>query len=97
MWRPKTVRNYKAIAKSVRQARPEPDCASKVGCGRTIDWKNQTILPLSEVEALFSTQDLEQVLSSFCSNADFIAKKNKKEENIVVFSKLGPNGKVVDL
>lgn len=79
------------------QARPATICSVKVGCGKSIDWKSQAILPLSEVEALFSTQDLEQVLANFCSNTDFIAKKSKKEENIVVFSKLGPDGKVVDL
>jgi hypothetical protein len=59
-------------------------------------WKNQAILPLSEVEALFSTQELEQVLASFSVNTDFVDKKNKKEENIVVFSKLDADGKVID-
>ena len=40
----------------------------QVGCGRKIDWKNQAILPLSEVDALFSTQELQQILSSFTVN-----------------------------
>lgn len=69
----------------------------KVGCGKTIDWKSQAILPLSEVEALFSTQELECILASFGWNADFVAKKQQMEEDIVVFSEIGTDGKVIDL
>lgn len=95
-WRPNKVRKSERMAAPRARARPETDRAPKVGCGRQIVWKDQAILPLSEVEALFSTQELMEVLSSFSTNTDFVTKKNKKEENIVVFSELGADGKVID-
>ncbi|KAL9178866.1 hypothetical protein ACHAXT_011839 [Thalassiosira profunda] len=65
----------------------------RVGCGREIDWKNQAIVPMSEVNALFSTQELEQLLASFSSKPDFVAKKREREASIPVFTELDGDGK----
>lgn len=93
-WRPHKETKTKIMA--ARMPRATSTSEIKVGCGRQIDWKNQAILPLSEVETLFSTQELEHVLASFGLNTDFIIKKNRKEKDIVVFSKIGADGKVID-
>lgn len=93
-WRPHKKSSRKTVAARPPRYRDINDI--KVGCGRRIDWKNQAILSLQEVEALFNTQDLEQILANFGRNTDFVAKKQQKEEDIVVFSKIGANGKVID-
>lgn len=96
-WRPHKKSSRKTVAaRSPRYTDYDDEEDIKVGCGRTIDWKNQAILSLPEVEALFNTQDLEQILSSFGRNTDFLSKKQQKETDIVVFSKIGANGKVID-
>ena len=71
--------------------------AKQVGCGRPIVWKDQAIVPIAEVDAIFSTQELELILSNFSSNnTDFIAKKQSREKNVPVFAKLDSNGKDID-
>ena len=92
--RPRKV--TKATRITTRAAKTAVPNDVKVGCGRTIDWKNQAILSLSEVEALLSTQELEQVLISFGWDTNFTTKRKKKEAEIVVFSKIGVDGKVID-
>jgi hypothetical protein len=93
-WRPHKESSRKIVA--ARSPRNTNINDTKVGCGRKIDWKSQAILSLSEVEALFNTQDLEQILANFGQNTDFLAKKQQREENIEVFSRIGANGKVID-
>lgn len=68
----------------------------QVGCGKTIVWKDQALVSITEVDELFNTQDLQQILGSLGMKADFVAKKNKVEETITVFSKLDEDGKDVD-
>ena len=94
IWKPKKVRETKNIATRTTREIDRHDI--KVGCGRKIDWKSQAILPLSEVETLFSTQELEQILNNIGFDIDFVSKKKKKESDIVVFSEVGADGKVVD-
>lgn len=95
MWQPRKVAKTKKMPR--RANRETNRDGIKVGCGRKIDWKNQAVVPLSDVEALFSTQELEQILNSFGFNVDFVTKKKKKESGIVVFSEIGADGKVIDL
>jgi hypothetical protein len=97
-WRPKKVRKYTHLPRQTlrRSSRRRRLIGIKVGCGLQIVWKDQAILSLPEVEALLSTLDLQQVLASFSLNRDFVTKRDKKEKNIVVFSKLGADGKVID-
>ncbi|KAL7461655.1 hypothetical protein ACHAXS_002063 [Conticribra weissflogii] len=71
------------------------DSIKQIGCGRTIDWKNQAILPRKEVDALFTTQELEDILKCFNMETDFVMKKKQKDRNIRVFSHLDKNGREV--
>ncbi|CAD7943378.1 unnamed protein product [Amoebophrya sp. A25] len=64
----------------------------KIGCGKSIVWKNQAIVPAAELDQLFSTQELENILSSFKMESRFVALKKKKERKIQVFSKLDKDG-----
>lgn len=89
LWRPRKFTKKK----KARVARtPMVDSDRKVGCGRTIDWKNQAIVPEAELDILFSTQELEQILASLSSKPDFVSKKEEREENIPVFASLDRNG-----
>jgi len=89
-YRPKKVSKRKR-GRVVREKTQSEE--RKVGCGREIDWKNQAILPLSEVDALFNTQELQQFLNSFIVNTGFVSSKNKKEGDVPVFSELDSKGR----
>ena len=93
-WRPKKL----GRRKNTRAVREDSKTSAKqVGCGRPIVWKDQAIVPIAVVDAIFSTQELELILSNFSSNnTDFIAKKQSREKNIPVFAKLDSNGKDID-
>ncbi len=93
-WRPEKL----GRRKNTRAVREDSKTSAKqVGCGRPIVWKDQAIVPIAEVDAIFSTQELELILSNFSSNnTDFIAKKQSREKNIPVFAKLDSNGKDID-
>jgi hypothetical protein len=69
-WRPEKLGRRKKA-----RAIPEKSSSAKqVGCGRPIVWKDQAIVPVSEVDAIFSTQELEVILNNFSlNNTDFIA------------------------
>eukprot|EP00392_Amoebophrya_sp_AT5.2_P007258 g7272.t1 len=66
-----------------------------VGCGRTIVWKEQAVVPKAELDQLFSTQELENILSSFKMEARFTSLKKKKERRIPVFSRLDARGREI--
>ncbi len=88
-WRPeKTTKRKKA-----RAIRENVETSTRqVGCGRNFVWKDQAIVPSTEVDAIFSTQELQLILSNFSLNTDFMAKKQSRDENIQVFAKLDSNG-----
>lgn len=64
----------------------------QIGCGECIVWKDQAVVPVAELDCLFSTQELENILSSFKMGSEFQKLKGRKERKIKVFGKLDENG-----
>ena len=82
--------------------KPQPKRAKKadaarnikgIGCGQNIVWKDQAIVPKSELDILFSTQQLENILSSFKMDTQFQQLRKKKERAICPFTELDESGR----
>ncbi|CAK8999566.1 unnamed protein product [Durusdinium trenchii] len=65
----------------------------RVGCGGSIVWRDQAVVPKSELDCLFSTQELENILSSFKMDRQFQQLRRRKERKIHVFAELDETGR----
>ena len=64
-----------------------------IGCGKSIVWKDQAIVPRSKLDGLFSTQQLENILSSFKMDTQFQKLRKRKERAIQPFGELDETGR----
>lgn len=63
-----------------------------IGCGKQIVWKDQAIVSMAELDCLFSTKEMENILSSFKMGSEFRRLKRKRDRQIKVFGKLDEKG-----
>lgn len=64
-----------------------------IGCGKEIVWKDQAVVPSSQLDCLFSTQQLENLLSSFKMDSQFQKLRKRKERQIQPFGELDEFGR----
>lgn len=66
-----------------------------IGCGKTINWKNQAVVPSAELDTFFTTQALQDIMGSFKTMPQFQKAKQKKEKGMptTAFGQLGADGK----
>eukprot|EP00415_Alexandrium_ostenfeldii_P001143 UN1143 len=64
-----------------------------IGCGGSIVWKDQAVVSQMELDSLFTTQELENILSSFKMASRFQRLRRKKEKKIKAFGELDDDGK----
>eukprot|EP00929_Paragymnodinium_shiwhaense_P032412 TRINITY_DN17959_c0_g1_i1.p1 TRINITY_DN17959_c0_g1~~TRINITY_DN17959_c0_g1_i1.p1 ORF type:complete len:506 (+),score=102.52 TRINITY_DN17959_c0_g1_i1:65-1582(+) len=90
-WRPGKflLESRKKRAKEQREGKVD----RVIGCGKTIVWKDQAVVPQVELDVLFSTQDLENIINSFKLDRTFSRLKAKKQRKIRVWSELDADGR----
>lgn len=76
---------------------PQTTAARAIGCGKDIVWKDQAVVPKSELDCLFSTQQLELILSSFKMDSTFQKLRKRKERAIQPFGELDEHGRDVPM
>ncbi|CAJ1343880.1 unnamed protein product [Effrenium voratum] len=64
-----------------------------IGCGKSIVWSDQAVVPPCQLDCLFSTQQLENILSSFKMDKQFQMLKKRKEKEIQPFGELDEKGR----
>lgn len=95
-WRPGKFVMKPDESSQLRKA-PQTTAARGIGCGKAIVWKDQAVVPKSELDCLFSTQQLELILSSFKMDSTFQKLRKKKERAIQPFAKLDEHGRDVKM
>ena len=56
--------------------------ARGIGCGKAIVWKDQAVVPKSELDCLFSTHQLELILSSFKVDSTLQKPRKRNERGV---------------
>ena len=56
-------------------------------------WSDQAVVPPCQLDCLFSTQELENILSSFKMDKQFQTLKKRKEKQIQPFGELDETGR----